>query len=814
MIVRTATEIYLDANATTPVLPEAAEEAHEAMKELFGNPSSSHTSGLRARFILESARDLARQVLGAADGQIVFTSGATEAIQMAIFSTLCTIREKRSSANISPSKEKRTLQKRTLLYGATEHKAIPQAIKHWNKLLGVDNEVLEIPVDPSGQPDLNFLRDHAANADLICTMAVNNETGVVADLGAIEKTIRGVNPTAAWLVDSVQAIGKLKLNLSETTIDYAPISGHKIYAPKGIGLLYVRENAPLIPLLAGGGQEQGARGGTENLPGVAALAAIMRKLAESETFTFGDEAVLIGYRERIVASLRKAFPLIVFNAPFENSVPTTINFAVKGFPSKEILDLFDAAGMRVSSGSACGSAVQGSYVLEAMGIPRWQSDGAIRLSFGPLATEYEIDAACSRIEEAGKALCESCLVVPTDIDADASRELDGLIQLKSGSMCTWLLMDSKTKRSIIIDPFDELAERAESLIRCQKSRLVAILDTHAHVDHDSCRTMLLKILDDHATEQAKTDDLLGWPEQADGVATLDDGSEWPYLRFSEELVIVQIDLPGHTQIGRTFLVGQLTKSSENEDAALCLSGENIRYAFTGDTILMGGIGRTDFPCSTIEGMYQSLQWLPKIIRPETLICPTHDYNLEFTTTLAAECSENDFLRSVVDPDSPMPLEQFVTEKPKIDAGIADATNTELVCGLIRTTDSTCELAIELGDGDLKSFFREHQDALVIDVREPHEFSFEQDWSALGFDSPPENIPLTRLAGALPNLLIESGGSNQDVIFLCRTGRRSGKAAEVARRIGITGARHIAGGIALNGTQPCVESDMMDAGYMI
>ena len=125
MVVRTATEIYLDANATTPVLPEAAEEAHEAMKELFGNPSSSHTSGLRARFILESARDLARHVLGAADGQIVFTSGATEAIQMAIFSTLCTIREKRSSANISPSKEKRTL-----LYGATEHKAIPQAIKH------------------------------------------------------------------------------------------------------------------------------------------------------------------------------------------------------------------------------------------------------------------------------------------------------------------------------------------------------------------------------------------------------------------------------------------------------------------------------------------------------------------------------------------------------------------------------------------------------------------------------------------------------------------------------------------------------------
>ncbi len=493
MIIKSSSEIYLDSNATTPVLPVAAREAQDVMEDLYGNPSSSHISGLRARFILESARDLVCQVLGAEKGQIVFTSGATEAIQMGIFSTLCSIREQRAQGELPTSN-------RLLLYLSTEHKAVPQALHHWNRLLGVNNVIREIPVNHLGIPDLEFINTHIEQADLICTMAVNNETGVITDLPAIEATIRRKNKKVAWLVDAVQAVGKLKLELAKTTIDYAAVSGHKIYAPKGIGLLYVRENAPLVPLLAGGGQEHGARGGTENLPGVAAIAAVMKQLAESATYTFCDPVKLVGYRDRIAECLQRAFPTIVFNTPFEVSVPTTINFAVKGFPSKELLDLFDAAGIRVSSGSACGSAVEGSYVLEAMGLPRWQSDGAIRLSFGPLTRDSEIDAACQRIEQVGKALCDSCLVVSSDLNSTSSQELDGLIQLKYGSMCTWILMDASSKRCIVIDPFEELAERVESLVRCQKSQLVAILDTHAHVDHDSCRTQLLQILRHHAIE--------------------------------------------------------------------------------------------------------------------------------------------------------------------------------------------------------------------------------------------------------------------------------------------------------------------------
>ncbi len=398
-----SSEIYLDANATTPVLHLAAEEARDAMEDLYGNPSSSHITGLRARYILESTRELARAVLGATTGRIVFTSGATEAIETGVFSALCQLKKERQETHDSVA----TRESRLLLYGATEHKAVPQALQHWNRLLDIGNEVVKIPVNASGALDLEFLREHIDQASMICTMAVNNETGVIHDLAVISEIIAAVGRPLPWLVDAVQAVGKIDLRLSETTIDYAAISGHKMYAPKGVGMLYVRDGVPLYPLLAGGGQEGGARGGTENLPGVAAMGAVLRTLQDTDGTTFRSHQVLSDFRDRLVASLRRAFPKIVFNTPFETAVPTTINFAVQGLASKELLDLFDAAGIRVSSGSACGSAIQGSFVLEEMGLEKWRSEGAIRVSFGPATTMHEIDQACTRIEEAGRGACRT-----------------------------------------------------------------------------------------------------------------------------------------------------------------------------------------------------------------------------------------------------------------------------------------------------------------------------------------------------------------------------------------------------------------------
>jgi cysteine sulfinate desulfinase/cysteine desulfurase-like protein/glyoxylase-like metal-dependent hydrolase (beta-lactamase superfamily II)/rhodanese-related sulfurtransferase len=781
-------DIYLDANATTRVLPKAAAAAMETMEDLFGNPSSSHVAGLRARGILTKARESALRALGATRGRIVFTSGATEAIQTAIFSALCAIRER------TPA----TPADRLLLYGATEHKAVPQALKHWAGILGLPHEILPMPVDARGRIDLDFLADHAARADLVCTMAVNNETGVIHDLAAIERTIRQAHPAALWLVDAVQAVAKHDLQLATATIDYAPVSGHKLYAPKGIGFLYVRDGAPLKPLMAGGGQESGARGGTENLPGVAALAAVFETM---ESAGFQVPAALAGFRDRLVASLTRAFPNIVFNTPFEISVPTVVNFAVPGLSSKELLDLFDAADIRVSSGSACGSALVGSYVLEAMGLPRWRSDGAIRLSFGPLATPFEIGSACARIEEAGRALRASCLIVREEHEAP-NEMTDGLVQLKRGSMCSWIHFDAKSATAVIIDPFAELADRIETLVRCQDCKVRAILDTHLHVDHDSCRDDLLRRLDKLLLPSARTRDPLGWPETTCEV-TVGTGEVVPAIPLGARDVLARVDLPGHTVVGHALLLGQPVDGY--------LGPHAVRFAFTGDTLLIGGIGRTDFHSSSGDALYQSIRRLPLLLGPASVICPTHDYHNGFATTLDSERAGNSFLARMLDPETPMTLEEFHREKPLLDQGIDDASNAELVCGNIA---APCQSAASLAVAPegRREFFERHRGARVIDVREPHEFRFVRDWQALGLLDAPRNVPLTRFAEFLHHLLADHPDrSRLEVICLCRSGDRSARVVEVLRRCGVERTWNLTGGLALGGSSSFEE---LDAGYAI
>jgi cysteine desulfurase len=335
-------DIYLDCNATTPVLPVAAAAAMQCMQQQFGNPSSSHTTGIKAKATLEHARSLARQVTGAGEGRILFTSGATEGIQSSIVSALLALRHQ---GKCGPA----TL----LLYGATEHKAVPESLKHWNTVLQLNATIKAIPVDNNGQLDLAFINQHAAAAGLICTMAANNETGIKQPLKELETCIRVANPSVYWLVDCVQALGKISLQLAQSTIDYAPFSGHKLYGPKGIGFLYVRTSAPYQPFITGGGQEGGLRSGTENLPGIAALGAILSELQQPDGKVFQAEQTLWQYRERLVAALRYVFPELVLNSEPPYIVPTTVNFSVPGFFSKDIMDLFDAAGIRISSGSAC-----------------------------------------------------------------------------------------------------------------------------------------------------------------------------------------------------------------------------------------------------------------------------------------------------------------------------------------------------------------------------------------------------------------------------------------------------------------------------
>ncbi|QYF94883.1 aminotransferase class V-fold PLP-dependent enzyme [Massilia sp. PAMC28688] len=447
-------EIYLDANATSPVMEAAIAAASGALREGFGNPSSTHGTGLRARALLDDVRARARRVLGADSGRISFTSGATEGIQTAILSALCAVRDARERGE--PTGQ-------LLVYGATEHKAVPESLAHWNRLLGTGLELVKLPVDEHGQHRLDVLRELAPRAAMVCTMAANNETGAISDLDGIAAVLRETISPAYWMVDSVQALGKLPLTLSASAIDYAPFSGHKLYAPKGIGMLYVRDGAPYTPLMCGGGQEAGLRAGTENMAGVAALGAVLAALEEGSTFRSHD--VLVAYRARLADALRAAMPDIVFNCAFDKSLPTTLNFSVPGLSSKELLNLFDAAGVRVSAGSACSSALAvPSYVLEAMQLPGWRTAAAVRMSFGPMADDAFIDAACGRIVLCGQALRHIC--------ADT-----GLVQMTHDGHVTWLVLDKTQRSCIVIDPVPALAERIDAFVRSHACDTLAILST-------------------------------------------------------------------------------------------------------------------------------------------------------------------------------------------------------------------------------------------------------------------------------------------------------------------------------------------------
>lgn len=410
-----AMEIYLDANATTPVLAQARSAALAAMSDLYGNPSSTHAAGLKARALLDDVRTRARRVLGVPTGRLLFTSGATEGIQTAVLSALQTLRARRDAGQAVPA---------LLLYGATEHKAVPEALRHWNALLGLNLRVQAIPVGTDGRHDLAWLRDHAAQAGLVCTMAANNETGAISDLDGIATALGG--SPALWLVDGVQALGKLDLRLLARRIDYAPFSGHKLYAPKGIGMLYVREGAPFTPLQAGGGQEGGQRAGTENMAGIAALGAVLQALEAGDVFA--DATMLHAYRAQLADALQDAFPGVVFNAPFDTSLPTTLNIAVPGVAAQALIDLFDAAGVRVSGGSACGAArAEPSYVLQAMGLPHWQAASAVRLSFGAADGADFVQQACACLRACGEALrggrvLDDATRAALEMDASAVRQ--------------------------------------------------------------------------------------------------------------------------------------------------------------------------------------------------------------------------------------------------------------------------------------------------------------------------------------------------------------------------------------------------------
>lgn len=737
-------EIYLDNNATTPVLACAAQAVQHTMQQCFGNPSSSHSTGIKAKVELETTRQLARQLVGAGSGDIVFTSGATEGIQSSIFSALL---HARMSGKTGPAY--------TLLYGATEHKAVPQSLEHWNHVLQLGARIKAIPVDQYGVLDFEFIRTELPNTLLICTMAANNETGVKQDLVALQQLIRSVAPQVLWMVDCVQALGKMPLQLEHMTIDYAPFSGHKLYAPKGIGFLYVREGTPYQPLLAGGGQESGLRSGTENLPGIAALKAIFQQLNLKEDSVFQSEPQLWAYREQLLSALRCVFPDLVLNSDKPYIVPTTINFSVPGFASKDIMDLFDAAGIRVSSGSACSSKIPTSFVLNAMGLPLWRSQGAIRLSFGPAMTVGECQQACQAIL-ALKTVVNSCCLVLSDASSTELQPVTGLVQLKHEDLCSYLLVSADTSEVIIIDAVLPLASRIAQLVQGHQFKVRAILDTHVHKDHPSARSELATLLAD-LLDKVPTD-VLGWPLAA------------PLLQMGA-YQLESLATPGHSPEAVTIVVTQHHQQ---------------KFAFVGDFILPGGTGRLDLPGGDTKAFRLSLRALDQKLESHTLLLSSHDYAQRFFTRWDLMLQEQPVLQQVLHTEATPEL--WLSDLQRQTQWLQQQAGH--FCGVVEVCASDATAVID--KHQIAALIQQHPNLQIWDVREPH----EQAAGALSVYLPDlvcKEVPLSALVQQVTE---QQTATPQPLLLVCRSGNRSLLAAKVLNRAGFDLVFNLKGGVAL------------------
>ena len=372
-------EIYLDNAATTRVSPQAAETVKNIMCDEFGNPSSMHSKGARAeRIVRESAKKIA-DILKVKEKEIYFTSGGTESNNWALIGVAEA--NKRKGNRIITSK--------------IEHASVTAAVDFLSEH-GYD--VVKIGTDKNGVLNLDELEEAIDDKTiLVSVMAVNNEIGTLQPLEEIGRIIKRKNPNVIFHSDAIQAFGKMRLNPKRLGVDMLSVSGHKIHAPKGIGFLYISEKIRISPLIYGGGQQNGMRSGTDNVPGIAALAQ-----AAEDAYSNIDEIrdKMYGLRSRLINGL-SGIEDVVINSP-ENtlSAPHIVNVSFLGIRSEVMLHALEERGIYVSAGSACSSHKRSlSPTLLAIGCDKNRAESALRFSFCDETSEEEIDSAISAISE-------------------------------------------------------------------------------------------------------------------------------------------------------------------------------------------------------------------------------------------------------------------------------------------------------------------------------------------------------------------------------------------------------------------------------
>ena len=359
--------IYLDNNATTQIDEEVLGAMMPYLTLYYGNPSSMHTFGGQVGKAVKTAREQVASLLGAEPSEIIFTSCGTEGDNAAI----------RAALTAQPNK-------RHIVTTEVEHPAVLNLCRHLEKQ---GYTVTYLSVDSQGRLDLDEVQASlTGNTALVSIMYANNETGVVFPVEQVGQLAKEYG--AIFHVDAVQAVGKIPLDMSRSTIDMLTLSGHKVHAPKGIGALYVRKGVRFRPLMVGGHQERGRRGGTENVAGIVALGKAA-ELAELHLANISHERQLRDYLEQSILTL---IPDTVVNGHPTERLPNTTNIGFKYIEGEAILLSMNQYGICASSGSACTSgSLEPSHVLRAMGLPYSVLHGSIRFSLSRFTTQDEID---------------------------------------------------------------------------------------------------------------------------------------------------------------------------------------------------------------------------------------------------------------------------------------------------------------------------------------------------------------------------------------------------------------------------------------
>ena len=361
--------VYADNAATTPVHAKAAEAMLACLKEEYGNPSSLHTVGQRAKELLDQARADVAACLGAGAREIYFTGGGSEADNQALL----------TGAMLGAKKGKTHL-----ITTAFEHHAVLHAMKRLEKL-GFTVTYLDVHEDGVVRPE-DVAAALTEDTALVSVMLVNNEIGTLQPVAEIAKLCHEKGVLVH--TDAVQAVGHIPVDVKALDVDMLSLSGHKFHAPKGVGALYCRKGIRPEILIEGGAQEFGRRGGTENLPGIVAMAAALKEATENLAREMDQVTAL---REKLIAGLEN-IPHSRLNGNRTLRCPGTVNFCFEGIEGESLLLLLDAKGVAASSGSACTSgSLDPSHVLLALGLPHEIAHGSLRLSLTADNTEAEVD---------------------------------------------------------------------------------------------------------------------------------------------------------------------------------------------------------------------------------------------------------------------------------------------------------------------------------------------------------------------------------------------------------------------------------------